>query len=108
MAAIAATDISSLYNISSDAIKNKLIQTGEEDTENIFGSILNAAVSNIDETNGYLSNQENEELKLAMGLTNDTSELSIAIQKAETALSYTIALRDKMLQAYNEIMQIQI
>ena len=52
--------------------------------------------------------QENEELKLAMGISENTHDLSIAIQKAETALQYTVAVRDKLLTAYNEIMQMQI
>ena len=106
-----AADINSLYNISSDAIRNLLYTTDKSDNgdnSNMFDTILNAAVSNINETNGYISNKENEELKLAMGLTEDTSQLSAAIQKAETALQYTLAVRDKLLSAYNEIMQIQI
>lgn len=106
-----AADINSLYNISSDAIRNSLYgsdNSDKNDNNNMFDTILNAAVNNINETNGYISNKENEELKLAMGLTEDTSQLSAAIQKAETALQYTLAVRDKLLSAYNEIMQMQI
>ena len=91
-------------------MKNTLYGTSEttDENQNMFGTLLNAAMNNINETNGYLSDQENEELKLAMGITEDTHDLSIAIQKAETALQYTLAVRDKLLTAYNEIMQIQI
>lgn len=106
-----AADINSLYNISSDAIRNSLYgsdNSDKNDNNNMFDTIFNAAVNNINETNGYISNKENEELKLAMGLTEDTSQLSAAIQKAETALQYTLAVRDKLLSAYNEIMQMQI
>lgn len=105
---VQAADINSLYNISSDAIRNSLYDTENSDNNNMFDTILNAAVNNINETNGYISDKENEEIKLAMGLTEDTSQLSAAIQKAETALQYTLAVRDKLLSAYNEIMQIQI
>lgn len=110
MTITAANDINDLYNISSDAVKNTLYGASEttEGSQNMFGTLLNAAMNNINETNGYLSDQENEELKLAMGITEDTHDLSIAMQKAETALQYTIAVRDKLLTAYNEIMQIQI
>ena len=34
--------------------------------------------------------------------------LAIAAAKANTALSYTVALRDKFLEAYKELMQIQV
>lgn len=110
MTITAANDINDLYSISSDAVKNTLYGSTEatEESSNMFDSLLNAAINNINETNGYLSDQENEELKLAMGITENTHDLSIAIQKAETALQYTIAVRDKLLTAYNEIMQIQI
>lgn len=110
MTITAANDINDLYSISSDAVKNTLYGNAEtiEGNANMFDSLLNAAINNINETNGYLSDQENEELKLAMGITENTHDLSIAIQKAETALQYTVAVRDKLLTAYNEIMQMQI
>lgn len=110
MTITAANDINDLYSISSDAVKTTLYGNTEttEGNANMFDSLLNAAINNINETNGYLSDQENEELKLAMGITENTHDLSIAIQKAETALQYTVAVRDKLLTAYNEIMQIQI
>lgn len=111
MTVTSASDINDLYHVSSDAIKNSLYQNSTEETDsdnqNMFQTILNAAVDNISETNGYLSDQENEELKLAMGITDNTHDLSIAMQKAETALQYTVAVRDKLLAAYNEIMQMQ-
>lgn len=110
MTITAANDITDLYNISSDAVKQSLYGTPEttEGNQDMFSSLLDAAMNNINETNGYLSDQENEELKLAMGISENTHDLSIAIQKAETALQYTLAVRDKLLTAYNEIMQIQI
>lgn len=104
-------DISELYNISSDAVRSTVYgNNNDEDTsqDSIFGTMLNAAVSNITDTNIALSNQENEELKWAMGISEDTHDLTVAVGKAETALSYTVALRDKLLDAYQEIMQIQM
>lgn len=109
MTVTSANDIGSLYNVSSKAIQDSLSKTSDSDGEtNLFSNILNAAVDNISQTNGYLSDQENEELKLAMGISDNTHDLSIAMQKAETALAYTVALRDKLLEAYKEIMQIQM
>ena len=65
-------------------------------------------MSNINNTNELLSNQENEVLKWSMGISENTHDLTIAVGKAQTALDYTVALRDKLLEAYKEIMQIQI
>ena len=108
-----AIDITSLYNISSGAIKaatenNQVGVKQKEDTTSAFSSIFDTALNNIHETNSYLSDAENEELKFSMGLTDNTHDLTVALQKASTALQYTVAVRDRLLDAYKEIMNIQI
>lgn len=117
MRTVEIPDISKFYNVSSNAVKSHLgIATDTVDKDsiyskrsnNMFEIAMNAAVDNLNTTNDYLSKEENEELKLAMGLTDSTHDLTIAMQKAETALQYTVAVRDKLLDAYKEIMQMQI
>ena len=107
-------DITALYNISSGAIKetagqniagSSVIRTPESEE---FGSILSVAMENLNTTNAYLSDAENEEMKLAMGETDNTHDLTVALSKASTALQYTVAVRDKVLEAYKELMQMQI
>ena len=74
----------------------------------LFDAFLNTAINNITTTNYYLSNAENEEIKFALGETENTHDLMISLQKASTALQYTVAVRDRLLEAYREIMQMQI
>lgn len=74
----------------------------------MFDAFLNTAIDNIKTTNSYLSDMENEEIKFALGETENTHDLMIAIEKASTALQYTVAIRDKMMDAYKELMQMQI
>lgn len=74
----------------------------------LFDAFLNTAIDNIKTTNGYLSDAENEEIKFALGETENTHDLTIALQKASTALQYTVAIRDKFMEAYRELMQMQI
>lgn len=84
---------------------------GEQDTKTdgtMFDAFLNTAIDNIRTTNSYLSDAENEEIKFALGETENTHDLTIALQKASTALQYTVAIRDKVMEAYKELMQIQI
>ncbi|MCR5801738.1 MAG: flagellar hook-basal body complex protein FliE [Lachnospiraceae bacterium] len=81
---------------------------GEAADGTMFGSILNSAIDNIKTTNSYLSDAENEEMLFALGESDSTHDLMIALNKAQTALSYTVAIRDKVLEAYKELMQIQI
>ena len=110
-------DISTINNISAlklngvenmGSITGSLAEKSEKATGTVFESILNSAINNINTTNSYLSNAENEEIKFALGETENTHDLAIALQKASTALQYTVAVRDKLLEAYKEIMQMQI
>lgn len=110
-------DISKISNISAFGI-NGIEETGSltgslmEKTNKaegtVFESFLDSAIDNINTTNAYLSNAENEEIRFALGETENTHDLTIALQKASTALQYTVAVRDKLLEAYKEIMQMQI
>lgn len=105
-------DISSLYNISSAAVRqtaeNSPINRQVPEKTDTFDSIFKKAVENINTTNNYLSDMENEEIRWMLGETENTHDLSIAMSKASTALQYTVAVRDKLLEAYKELMQIQI
>ena len=82
-----------------------VMTTGEEDS---FANIFNKALENISATNGYISDAENEQIRWALGETDNTHDLAIALQKASTALQYTIAIRDRVIAAYREITQMQI
>ncbi len=103
-------DITNILNIGSQPIQQAAAQasTRTENTDQSFTSLFNSMLSNVNETNNLLNKQEEEEVKFALGLTENTPDLSIAAAKANTALSYTVALRDKFLEAYKELMQIQV
>jgi flagellar hook-basal body complex protein FliE len=103
-------DITSLYSIGSTAIQGaaEKASTSTTATDDSFGTLLNSAMSNLSETNGLINNQEEEQIKFAMGLSENTHDLSIASAKASAALQYTVALRDKFIEAYKEIMQMQM
>ncbi|MBD5544363.1 MAG: flagellar hook-basal body complex protein FliE [Lachnospiraceae bacterium] len=111
-------DITALNNVNSGIIKEAVkassllsdskIQSGMETGDDVFESFFHAAVEGINTTNGYISDAENEEIKLALGETENPHDLGIALQKASAAITYTIAVRDKFMEAYKEIMQISI
>ena len=104
-------DISSFYNLSSQAVKaaaQEYASVQENTSAGDFGSLFDKAIENLNTTNAYLSNAENEKIRWALGETENTHELTNALQKASTALQYTVTVRDKLLEAYKEIMQMQI
>ncbi len=101
--------LSGSYNTSAiSSITGTLTEKTDTAQGTLFESFLNSAIDNINTTNSYLSDAENEEIKFALGETENTHDLTIALQKASTALQYTVAIRDKFLEAYREIMQMQI
>ena len=91
-----------------DSLTGTLLEKKDKTEGTLFDSFLNTAIDNLKTTNSYLSDAEDEEIKFALGETENTHDLMIALQKASTALQYTVAVRDKMLEAYREIMQMQI
>lgn len=109
-------NIAQLTNVTSNAVKaaelsgsNVINPVGTSDSEDggSFSNIFSKAVDNINTTNSYLSDAENEEIKWSLGESENTHDMAIALQKASTALQYTVAVRDKVLSAYRELMQMQ-
>ena len=107
-----ALDITELYNVTSNAIKEaaKSAPTNKANAYADLGfeNLLHTAIDNLNTTNSYLSDAEDEEIKWALGETENTHDLTIALQKASTSLQYTVAIRDKLLDAYKELIQMQI
>ncbi len=117
-------DIESLYNIGDTRVLSSqntrmtkeldevgtlsILGDGRSEANELFGRVLDSVVNNINITNGYLSDAENEEIKLSMGQTENAHDLTIALAKASSALQYTVAIRDRYLEAYKEIMQINV
>ena len=87
-----------------DSILSKEPSTDKTES---FDSLLKSAMDMISETNEY-SNQAGEaELAYAMGITNSTHDLQVAQMKANISLQYTVAVRNAVIEAYKEIMQMQ-
>jgi len=72
-----------------------------------FDSLLQSAMDMISETNRYSNEAAEAELAYAMGITNSTHELQVAQMKANVSLQYTVAVRNAVMDAYKEIMQMQ-
>ena len=102
-------DISVLNGVTSDYLNNfaqneSLVQKKDDS----FSSVLSSAMDAIDEPNDLQNDAESETIRFALGESENTHDLLIAQTKALTALQYTTAVRDKMIDAYKEIMQISI
>jgi flagellar hook-basal body complex protein FliE len=103
-------DISSLTNIAPvTGLNTPLEGTMFKENENRgFGSILQSAVDLLSETNQLENNAEEAEIQFAMGNSQNTHDLKIAQEKASVATAYVVAVRDKVMEAYREIMNMQM
>ena len=84
-----------------------LVDNTEEKTGSSFDALLHSAMDMIKETNDYTNEAAEAELSYAMGITNSTHELQVAQMKANISLQYTVAVRNAVMDAYKEIMQLQ-
>ncbi|MDD6428172.1 flagellar hook-basal body complex protein FliE [Candidatus Weimeria sp. HCP3S3_B5] len=80
----------------------------DPDKNTDFGSVFDAAVNLVDETNTLQNKANAEQVKFALGLSDNTHDMMIALQKAKIALQYTSAIRSTCVQAYQTIMNMQI
>lgn len=95
--------INSLSSISTYDIES----TSTRKTNNeAFEALFQSALDMVNETNRLTNAAEEAELSFAMGLTDSTTDLAIAQAKATSALQYTVTVRNAVLDAYKEIMQL--
>ncbi len=70
-----------------------------------FSGILKEAIQNLEQTQ-EVANQDSYDL--AMGNVDDLSQLMINSTKQATALEFTVQLSTRVVNAYKEIMQMQV
>ncbi|MCH5332360.1 MAG: flagellar hook-basal body complex protein FliE [Agathobacter sp.] len=102
-------DIASLNHVSSDYLRafEERKSPAKTDGES-FGAIFDAMMQHLNETNDLQQYAQAEEIKFALGESENTHDLMIAASKANIALQYTVAVRDRLIEGYNQIMQMQV
>jgi flagellar hook-basal body complex protein FliE len=81
-------------------------KVGNEGKKDItFQSVFNEVLNN---TNSLIVESEELTEEVAIGKTDNIHQVLIAAEKADIALQLTLQIRNKVLDAYNEIMRMQI
>jgi flagellar hook-basal body complex protein FliE len=70
-----------------------------------FGSVLQQYLQ---ETDQAVKESENQSILLAKGEAVNLHDVTIAAQKANLALDLTVQIRDKAVEAYQEMMKLQV
>ena len=91
----ALNSVNGTATVSPASLTGMLAEKEKKAEGTMFETFLNTAIDNV-------------KIRFALGETDNTHDLTIAMDKASTALQYTVAIRDKVMEAYKELMQIQI
>ena len=96
-------ELSSIGAISST---QSILQTGSaQQSESSFSNILSEAIDYIEETE---AESEAASEALLTGESDDIHTALIASQKAEIAVSYAVEVRNRVLESYNDILNMQV
>lgn len=90
----------------SNTIQNQTV-TGKKETGSVFEDIYQSAIGMLEETNRYTHQAEEAQMSFALGLNDNFLDLIVAQNKANMSLQYTVAVRNGILDAYKELMQMQ-
>lgn len=103
-------EVSSLSGILSTDYMNSVTENTllSSDVQDSFDSVLASAMNMLVETNDLQNDAQSAKIQFALGEAENPHDMQIAAAKASEALQYTVAIRDKMLEAYKEIMNMQI
>ena len=73
-----------------------------------FDNLFDSAVNMYKETDALQNAAEESEMNFALGYSTSVHDLAIAQQKANISLQYTVKVTNKALEAYKELMNMQI
>lgn len=99
-------DIKSISQIATKMPSISLPQNEEESS--VFSQMYQSAIQMLNETNTLNHAADQMSLDFAMGKIDNIHEVMIAQEKASIALQYTVQIKNAVLEAYNEIMRLQM
>jgi len=112
MADITGIDLSGLSSTALQALSNRYSSVGKSSTfineDEDFSKVLSSAMNLISETNELSNEAEAKEIDFALGNIDSIHEVTVAQQKAYVSLQYTVAIKNALLSAYKEILNIQV
>ena len=92
------------------AVQSRLVNTdSSKDSSNTFKEILEIAMTGTTDTGRALSKQSRgETAKLLLGEEENLIDNMVAGEKSSIQFELNLAIRNKVLDAYNEIMRTQV
>ncbi|AVM70172.1 flagellar hook-basal body complex protein FliE [Lachnospiraceae bacterium oral taxon 500] len=101
-----------IYRIGPAGLEAKMLETlGVKKASGAasFGEIFQKAVADqLSATNELIRGADQKGIDFALGKTDDIAEVMAAQEIASASLQFTVQLRNSFLEAYNEIMRLQV
>lgn len=94
-----------ISQVGTSLLQNDSINKSSENSSVSFADVLKGAIDN---TNSMIAESENLADQFAAGKVDNMDQVLIASEKADIALQFTWAVRNKIFDAYSEIMRMQI
>lgn len=88
-----------------DAVKTEAIPGGAATGAPSFKDTVKSFLSDV---NDKVTNSDQLSQDLASGKTNDVSKVVTSVEEANLAMQFTLAVRNKLLDAYTEISRMQV
>lgn len=79
-----------------------------ESGQTAFEHFLQAAMDVVDEANVRLVESDVAQVRFATGQDNDMLTVVLAQERASSALNFTVQVSNRIIEAYREIMRMQI
>lgn len=102
------TPITPITKINSLEDLQKLSGSSTQDPSQVqipFQSVFQDAVNNVNQTQ---SNLDSETYKMTTGQSDNLHDIAIASKKASLSVDLLVQLRNKVLDAYNEVMRMSV
>jgi len=103
--AIGAGGSTALREIAQDLAEMRSGQAANPATEGGFASFLEKSVGDVNE---LLNTADKKSVDLATGKSENIHDALISMEKAETSLKLMLQTRNKALEAYHEILRMQL
>lgn len=93
-----------LSQLKTDELKSQFTDAADQNVTSFAESLKNA----VNSVNELQKDADLMSQKLATGETKNIPEVMIAVEKADIALKLAVQVRNKMIEAYQEIMRMQV
>ena len=78
------------------------------DDERVFDQFMRAAMDVVNQTNERIIESDIEQVRFATGQSNDMLTVILAQERAGSALNFTVQVTNRIIEAYREIMRMQV